>query len=459
MNPEAGSPTPDGKPRSYWATPWELRWRPWALDFAADNEGRTSFPLEYIINPYPHQMGDPVPVEHITDEPNPTVTTLAAHGLTDGTRTLVSLAITDGTMGGVLNSRPWPVEVLSGTQLQIQHPIADTTGRTFVAGNVTFGEDFGAFEWRLENWDPALRFWVVDYDQHLTEWLKTTDVSRSSIMAAREFGSQYQKWHPSHVNFRETEADPLGWIKETDLKWWPYSGASNPVFDPSQVYDAWLSLRGELEQLKFYMEDDRELYVYEAEAQADGIHAYYAHFISADAYDRPWTLELIDTALAMGSLAYLAYKAHFNRVRPTFLRPGLIAPFGPPEHPAYPSGHAFLAHFIALLLLEIPELHQRMGVFGDTPFDGQLGRKPTRADLDGEDVVESPMLRIAHRIAVNRERIGVHYPSDTFCGRHLAAGIWEALMPQDDGSIGIPCPSLLRTLELAKAEWADLTKT
>ena len=66
----------------------------------------------------------------------------------------------------------------------------------------------------------------------------------------------------------------------------------------------------------------------------------------------PWTMELINCGLAIGNIAYSYYKQQFKRVRPSSLCPGLAPPFGPPAHPSFTSGHSFLGHLIALLLLE-----------------------------------------------------------------------------------------------------------
>ncbi|WP_260086698.1 phosphatase PAP2 family protein [Phaeobacter inhibens] len=214
-----------------------------------------------------------------------------------------------------------------------------------------------------------------------------------------------------------------------------------------------------------YMEDDRQQYMVECDIQADGLPAYLIHFLGANSFDHPFTLKLIDLGLAVGNVAYMSYKAYFKRVRPSILRPGLTVPFGPPAHPAFPSGHAFLAHFLSLLLLEIPGVAQRFGVVKGYKSDGSgtdvqipagtLLRKPTYSDLLGSDVIASPLLTMANRIAVNRERIGVHYSSDSTAGRHIAAGIWYCLMdsaPVNPAAGGTPwahiaVPTLHRILE------------
>ena len=101
----------------------------------------------------------------------------------------------------------------------------------------------------------------------------------------------------------------------------------------------------------------------EIELQADNGPDYIVAFIGANVARFPWTIELIDCGLSIGNIAYSYYKAHFKRVRPSFLCPGLAPPFGPPGHPSFPSGHSFLGHLMALLLLEIPGIWQRFGMF------------------------------------------------------------------------------------------------
>ncbi|MBV1926230.1 MAG: phosphatase PAP2 family protein, partial [Rhodobacteraceae bacterium] len=214
---------------------------------------------------------------------------------------------------------------------------------------------------------------------------------------------------------------------------------------------------------------DRADYLDEADLQADHLHEYIIQFIGANQRDHPWTLELINCGLAIGNLVYMSYKAKYKRVRPSLICPGLIPPFGPPMHPAFPSGHSFLAHFITLILLEIPYIHQRFGVNrGPGAASGNVFARPTWLDLKGRSVIKSPLLLLAQRIAVNRERIGVHYPSDSSASRHLAASIWDMIIPggrkkKDDKNedndnyivvnISAGCPMFHLILQRAEAEW------
>jgi len=211
-------------------------------------------------------------------------------------------------------------------------------------------------------------------------------------------------------------------------------------------------IRAEIQELQMLMQDDRDRYLAESEPQADGLADYVIHFIAADRGRHPWTIELVSCGLAIGNLVYLYYKQHFRRVRPSFLCPGLVPPFGPPGHPSFPSGHSFLGHLIALLLLEIPSLAERYGIF--LASDPLLpGRRPEQTSLEGQYEIRSPLLWLSQRLAKNRERIGVHYPSDSSGSRHLAAGIWWALLHTGKDE-QIVCPTLQKVLLQAKSEWA-----
>lgn len=84
------------------------------------------------------------------------------------------------------------------------------------------------------------------------------------------------------------------------------------------------------------------------------------------------------------------FKKKFDRVRPRILEPQIEPTIDPPGHPAYPSGHAAQVYGIALYM---SQLH---------PHN------------------KEKLMRIAHRVATNRELAGVHYSSDTEAGHQLA---------------------------------------
>jgi hypothetical protein len=314
-------------------------------------------------------------------------------------------------------------------------------------------------EWTTEDWDPALRYLTLPYDPQLVEWLKPLDASRPFVLAGREFGgNEYRKWQTDRVGLLAR-----GWLEPLDLEWQPdpaLKGAPGWAAEKARAYSA---IRVEIEQLQQLMQDDRDRYLAESDVQADGVADTFYSFVGVSQARYPWTVELINCGISIGNLVYMYYKQYFHRVRPSVLCPGLIPPFGPPAHPAYPSGHSTLGHLIALLLLEIPALRDRYGVFA--AFDGSLGQavdpnppgggggQPPTNPLQGRNAIHSPLLWFGQRMAKNRERIGVHYPSDSFGSRHIAAGVWRALLHDSNANTGIDCPTLKRVLDHAKAEW------
>lgn len=454
-----GADAGPGTGRSYYATPLDLGLRPWSLDFTHDDSGAPAYPFEEIINPYQR-------------------------------------------------------------------------------------EPF--LEWMPKNWDPALWYWALPFDPRLGEWLKVVDPSRAYITAGREFGAYPDFWQFDR-NSRPGRPGLLdiGWLEPLDLAWQPDPAARDYDGWEDAKDKAWRSIRAEIEQLQQLMQDDRERYLAEIEAQADGLPGYVIAFMGISHATHPWTVELINCGLSIGNLVYSYYKQYFKRVRPSVLCPGLTPPFGPPAHPAFPSGHSFLGHFMALLLLEIPAIRQRYGMFDAVPRSGashgsvgkavdpfpsvtisqeQDGTKPvvitlsapglsahefrkedevvfrksqgpisaektyfvqkdglsactftiqekegttvTSDKLDkplhnalnknpliGRGEIRSPLLWLAQRLAKNRERLGVHYPSDSAGSRHLAAAVWRKVLHTNHPDA--PVDAMLRVVIMnATAEWA-----
>ncbi len=95
---------------------------------------------------------------------------------------------------------------------------------------------------------------------------------------------------------------------------------------------------------------------------------------------------------------------------------------------------------------------------GGTPVDttgsNQTGVQTIAINpLRGMTAINSPLLWLAQRLAKNRERIGVHYYSDSMASRHLAAGVWRAILHEPDPSTRISCPTLETVIRRAQAEW------
>ena len=131
----------------------------------------------------------------------------------------------------------------------------------------------------------------------------------------------------------------------------------------------------------------------EALAQRNGIVPYFQGLVGFTDASHPRTKVLCDLGLAIGEFVVMHYKAIFVRSRPSSLCPDLIPPIEVPGHPAFPSGHATESHLIARLLAAVlPTGHPA------TPL----------------------LLPLAHRIAINREVLGLHYRSDSEAGEVLA---------------------------------------
>lgn len=340
-------------------------------------------------------------------------------------------------------------------------------------------------EWRTGDWDPGLRFWTLPFDRHLTEWLQDLDLSSPSVMAAREFAGQCYTWMARRNVPVEQESRIQQAIGRADLAWHARAGASQTERDL-----AWQQVRRELVDLKDQMEDDRDRFLGEAAGQSFQLPDYFLHLLGIDAAAKPWTVALMNCGSAIGNMVKMQFKSVYRRVRPSTLCAGLVPPWGPPQHPSFPSGHSMVAHLYALLLLEIPQVAERFGVFDEAALvdghAGPVGRKPTRDDIFlghayGADM-HCPLLWLAWRVARGRERIGVHYPSDSAASRHLAAAVWLAMLGKGDQRqvrlrdgedrrfgpaappptkpppvIALPdiqVPSLLGVLAKARAEWA-----
>ena len=80
-------------------------------------------------------------------------------------------------------------------------------------------------------------------------------------------------------------------------------------------------------------------------------------------------------------------------------------------------------------------------------------KRAKRLDRFGQFSVAAAKMAIADsgiRLEVeNRERIGVHYPSDSSASRQLAGGIWHKIF----GAKTIAVPTLSRVLDRARGEW------
>jgi hypothetical protein len=310
-----------------------------------------------------------------------------------------------------------------------------------------------AMEWQPGDWDPALRFWTLNFDPHLTEWLQDLNLAAPAVMAAREFAQASTQWL-AHDASKSVNASPLHAQFELDAKLFAWHATTQSTL--AEKTQAWIRITNELDELVDLMRDDRMRFLDELHLQSSQSTPYFVHLMGFDPATKPWTMELMNCATSIGNLVKMQYKSHYRRVRPSTLCPALTPPWGPAQHPSFPSGHSTVSHLAALFLLSVPGISQRFGVFAQ---GGDVGAAPTLSDFAPANAYgtdqRSPLLWLAWRIAKGRERLGVHYASDSAAGRRLAALVWDACTnPASTVKIDVPA---LKTVQLkARAEWPVL---
>jgi hypothetical protein len=174
------------------------------------------------------------------------------------------------------------------------------------------------------------------------------------------------------------------------------------------------NLESELEELVAIM-DYRPGMVSEFLAQCNGILDYLRGIFSFSAKSHPMTYALGATAIYIGEFQVMYHKDIHNRPRPSRLSPRLMPLIEVPGHASFPSGHATQSRLAAKLLAEV---------------------MPEQA--------KAPLLVLANRIARNREVMGLHYPSDSRAGRHLADETLKLLKQST---------TVMDMMEHARAEW------
>jgi membrane-associated phospholipid phosphatase len=141
---------------------------------------------------------------------------------------------------------------------------------------------------------------------------------------------------------------------------------------------------------------------------------------------KPKTLLLGHVCLRIGEMVAIYYKKEFLRPRPSVICPALQPPMGPPGHPAFPSGHSLQGWLLSHWLMEI------------TPR------------VRGTPIYKEQLEWLADRVAVNRERAGIHYPSDTSGGKHLAQVVFDAMRAMENGG---QAKILYEIAGAAREEW------
>jgi len=138
------------------------------------------------------------------------------------------------------------------------------------------------------------------------------------------------------------------------------------------------------------------------ERQSRVLIGYWYDWLGFGPKTHPLTDELVHASVHVAGSVAMYFKMKFQRVRPWVLEPRLAPPIVPlPGHPAYPSGHSTQMHLTAHTLAYL--------VPGGLP--------------------DELMERIGS-VALNRERAGLNYRSDTEAGRVLAQRLIDTLTTQ-----------------------------
>jgi acid phosphatase (class A) len=175
--------------------------------------------------------------------------------------------------------------------------------------------------------------------------------------------------------------------------------------------DAWASARHglvdhwdasttrELEVLRGRRREERTAHIGEIirEQQGPVLIGLWFDLLAIGPTSHPLTTELLHATIYLAGSVATCVKDRFNRVRPSVLAPDLSPPIPVPGLPAYPGGHSTQMHLMARTLRYLV---------------------PGRAD---------EITRTADTVAVNRERAGLNYPSDTAAGEQLADHLFEIL--------------------------------
>ncbi|MGJ5621395.1 phosphatase PAP2 family protein [Sulfitobacter sp. MF3-043] len=137
--------------------------------------------------------------------------------------------------------------------------------------------------------------------------------------------------------------------------------------------------------------------------QADSFHHYFYNVLSLHPMTHPKTAQLISLGTIVAGSVGMHCKLLFERARPVQYWPGLLPVLPTPPHPSFPSNHATQAYTVAFLIADA------LG----SPMDRGIGQY---------------LASLADRIAVNREKAGVHFWSDSEAGRRLAQDVKDQLM-------------------------------
>ena len=168
--------------------------------------------------------------------------------------------------------------------------------------------------------------------------------------------------------------------------------------------------------------------------ERNNIEDQYRGIITYDRFTHPNTSKLIGLAQEAATLAVMKYKREYARPRPSQLSPNLMPPVDPPQHAAFPSGHATQAYTLSAVLDCLTNSRLVASHYGEV--DPKTGKRVK--------LKRDPYLEMAERIARNREVMGLHYASDSQAGKELSAHVFKVLRA---------LPGLKDLWKEALAEW------
>ncbi len=180
--------------------------------------------------------------------------------------------------------------------------------------------------------------------------------------------------------------------------------------------------------------DERPDALGEIVAQNDEFMSYFMTVLGGKAATHPASFLVLNIANLVATMVAMHFKGDADRPRPSQVCPALLPPLEVPGHGSYPSGHATQAHLFARCAKEM------------------LNMLPAAQQASMGVVLDA----LAARIARNREIAGLHYPSDSAAGKHLAVAIFNILndetkMPHDPNK-----PSKFKAaMDKAKLEWVE----
>jgi hypothetical protein len=214
------------------------------------------------------------------------------------------------------------------------------------------------------------------------------------------------------ATFREADLHPDLWTQTKLVNLLPLvSKASHPNSSDIEAQLASL-LQGTVlkTELNHALVEDREKslrqYGSEIADQSGSFHHYFYNVLSIHPVQHPNTARLISLGMMVAGIVGMEWKLHFMRPRPVQVWPGILPVLPTPPHPSFPSNHATQAEAVSLLI-------------------------QNAVGADSEAGIGKYLTALSLRIAVNRERAGLHFASDSQAGRDLGAWIVAELVKSE----------------------------